>query len=114
MESELRALGLKEHPARGYPPRTRANIVGSNGTLLIGNTASPGSRLTLRAAASLGKPTFTLLATYFPRDLSSHVPAFQGWLKHYDVRVLNVAGNRESVAPGIAKATHDFLVEALG
>ena len=110
---ELGALGLEEHFSLQYPPRTRANVESSDGTLLIGNPSSRGSRLTMKLARQAGKPIYVIVSTSFPSDLARHFVPFRTWLRAYRVKVLNVAGNRESVAPGIAKATHDFLVEAL-
>lgn len=109
----LRSLGLREFPGRGYPPRTEANVRDSDGTFLIGNPSSRGSRLTARLAHNLNKPLY-ILVTEPNRDLTRHIEPFRAWLEEHRIRVLNVAGNRESVAPGLAQTTHDFLVEVLG
>jgi len=109
----LRGLGLMEYQTWGYPPRTKANIRDSDGTFLIGNPSSAGSRLTDTEAKRRGKPLY-LLVTEPNRDLTRHVGPFREWLREHRIRVLNVAGNRESVAPGLAQTTHDFLVAALG
>jgi hypothetical protein len=108
----LRGLGLREYQTAGYAPRTKANIRDSQGTLLIGNPSSPGSRLTEKAARRRGRPIYVLV-TEPSRDLSQHVEPLRKWLLLHDVRTLNVAGNRESVAPGLAQTTHDFLVAVL-
>ena len=39
--------------------------------------------------------------------------SFVYWLRENDVRTLNVAGNRESKAPGIQKLVKEFLVKTL-
>ena len=108
----LRDLGLQEYPEWGYPPRTRANIRDSDGTLLIGNPSSRGSRLTARVARQAGKPLYQIV-TEPGRDLSRHVAPFREWILAHQIQVLNVAGTRESVAPGLGEMTRDFLVRAL-
>jgi hypothetical protein len=109
----LADLGLEEHVSYQYPPRTLANVRDSDGTLLVGNPSSRGSKLTLKLAKQAGKPVY-LLVTEPKRDLTRHVEPFRKWLLQHGVRVLNVAGNRESVAPGLGRTTHDFLVQVLG
>jgi len=108
----LAELGLRAHASRSYPPRTKLNVVHSDGTLIIGNPSSPGSRLTARLCKEEHRPVYTLVATG-RSDVSRHVRAFRKWILSHDLQVLNVAGNRESSNPGITQATHDFLVEAL-
>ena len=109
----LYSLGLQEYQTWGYPPRTKANIQDSDGTFLIGNPSSRGSRLTANEAKRRGKPLY-LLVTEPNRDLSRHIEPFRAWLAEHRIETLNVAGNRESVAPGLTQTTHDFLVAALG
>jgi hypothetical protein len=38
---------------------------------------------------------------------------FREWVRACEIVVLNVAGNRESVCPGVEQRTKTFLVEAL-
>lgn len=109
----LAEYGLNEHASAEYPPRTIANVLLADGTLIFGNEHSPGCRLTLRACRDYGKPVFVLpwLAAH------PHTPAvepFRAWLARNTIRVLNVAGNRESRQPGIAAAVAAFLQAALG
>lgn len=108
----LRGFGLQEHAAATYPPRTKANVQDADGTVVFGLLQSSGSRLTWATCVRLEKPVH-------------HVPygetnnrdgmlwGFRQWLKEYDIHILNVAGNRESVAPGIQAFTRAFLIEAL-
>jgi Circularly permutated YpsA SLOG family len=109
-ESRLRAFGLLECGKDGFPARTRRNVLDSNGTLLVGKYGTGGSRLTYDVARELAKPLFHIS---YPerRDRSEE---FRHWLEENNVAVLNVAGNRESQSPGIAKFTRDFLVTVLG
>jgi hypothetical protein len=110
----LSGYGLKEHPSRDYPPRTRQNVEDANGVLLVGNPTSPGSRLTQRYAVACGIPIFPVAwKTGMPKVPQAVVVAFQEWLAYDEVTVLDVAGNRESTNPGIGDVVYDFLMRAL-
>jgi hypothetical protein len=61
----------------------------------------------------MNKPVYTLVATNMRGDYSHHIEPFRAWLEAHGIEVLNVAGNRESLMPGLAQFTHDFLVRAL-
>lgn len=87
-----------------YPMRTRKNIEDSDGTLLVGNVDSPGSKLTLRYCKELNKPVIINPGTTY---------VFLRWLRDWDVKILNVAGNRESKQPGIQAMTKNFLTLSL-
>jgi len=102
----LKDLGLVEGEPdpKIYPKRTRRNVEDSDGTLLMGETNSPGSRLTLRYCVDLRKPW---IINPTPSDL-------KWWLTTYNIEVLNVAGNRESKNPGIQKETFTLLYSVLG
>jgi hypothetical protein len=56
---------------------------------------SPGTELAIETARRLGRPLYTFHAGS-PED----VGMFRRWLQVYRVRTLNVAGPRESEAPG--------------
>jgi hypothetical protein len=73
-------------------------------------TESAGTRATLRATASLGKPS--LVVSLGAGDAYA-VGSIRAWLNHVRPSVLNVAGNRESVAPGIGERVRVLLVEVL-
>ena len=107
----LRGFGLTECSEPGYSPRTRANVLGSDGTLLVGQFQRGGSALTHKIAEQAGKPMFFL--EFASRPDSSRVEEFRFWLHRHRIRVLNVAGNRESQSPGIQEFTREFLVLAL-
>jgi predicted Rossmann fold nucleotide-binding protein DprA/Smf involved in DNA uptake len=95
---------LQETPGTGYPERTARNVRGSDATLVL-TRGKPrgGTALTVGLARKAGKPVLVV-------DLGTGVPdaaEVRAWLEREGVRVLNVAGPRESEAPGIhAQATH--------
>ena len=104
-------LGMREHSSYSYPPRTKLNVRESDGTLLFGNLNSPGTKLTKSTCVYEKRPFFEV-HWQSGKPLPS-VSRFRYWLAEEEIQVLNVAGNRESKMPGIAKAVFDFLVLAL-
>ncbi len=102
---------LIETISTNYPERTKLNIEQSDATLLIIKAKmGKGSALTLRLAHQKHKP-------YFVADLSkfsnNNYQEFISWLKENNPSVLNIAGSRESSAPGIYKEASVFLEKLL-
>jgi hypothetical protein len=106
-EELLKSFGLRECDEEGYPARTRRNVEVADGTLLIGSYDNGGTRLTYEIVMKLSKPVF-----HVPLTTKPNVEEFRDWLVRFRIRVLNVAGNRESQSPGIEEFTRKFLVEA--
>lgn len=69
-----------------------------------------GSALTARVAREAGKPCLHLDVKQLGRKAEGRLRA---WITEHDIRTLNVAGSRESLAPGIRKAVATFLEAAL-
>ena len=100
-----RRYPLRETPSARYAQRTRWNVRDSDGTLILTlGTLSGGTALTLQLARSLGRPVFIV-------DLSRSraVVPVRKWLRESGVRVLNVAGPRESTWDGIYERSLRFL-----
>ncbi len=98
---------LEETSSADYPQRTEFNIQDSDGTLIL--TWGPplgGTLLTLKLARKLHKP-FLLL------DLSQggNASLVRDWIQNSAIRVMNVAGPRESEVPGIQDRVLKFLRE---
>ncbi|MBI4400273.1 MAG: putative molybdenum carrier protein [Nitrospirae bacterium] len=88
---------LKETPADDYAQRTEWNVRDSDGTLVLTRGhPSEGTAFTIEVAMRQGKPCLVLYLTESPNV--SEVPA---WANKHNVRVVNVAGPRESKCPGI-------------
>jgi len=88
---------LTEQPGAGYPERTERNVVDADATLILARgPMTGGTRLTAELARRHGKPFLVVdLATEpDPQDALA-------WLRERAVHTLNVAGPRESGAPGI-------------
>ncbi len=103
----LADFGVMEASSADYAVRTEMNVRESHGTLLVGDRGSAGSRLTLDLCRRLGRPYLCVVwrpgMSATPRP--DTVAAIRQWAGVLGIRWLNVAGNRESVAPGIEVAT---------
>jgi predicted Rossmann fold nucleotide-binding protein DprA/Smf involved in DNA uptake len=100
---------LQETPRADYAQRTRRNVRAADATLILTRGyPSGGTALTLTLAQRLGKPHFLV-------DLSrTKAPATARlWIAAQRVRVLNVAGPRESQQPGITAEAAAFLRKLL-
>ncbi|MBI4366097.1 MAG: putative molybdenum carrier protein [Deltaproteobacteria bacterium] len=90
------AYPLMETPSAEYAQRTEWNARDADGTLVLTYGApSGGTAYTIACARRLGKPCLVM-------DLraSPDPAAFQRWCAAHAIAVLNVAGPRESRAPG--------------
>jgi len=96
---------LRETPSPAYPERTAWNVRDSDGTLVL-TRGRPrgGTALTASLARRAGKPMLVV-------DLEGPPDAVEvrAWISGSAVRVLNVAGPRESEAPGIHDQAAAFL-----
>jgi Circularly permutated YpsA SLOG family len=99
----LADFGLVECPEPGYPPRTRANVRDSDAPLWFGDWMTPGGKTTLDACRTEGKPFFLV------HQGVTRPSQVLEWIEAKGVRVLNVAGNRHSKAPGIGARVERFL-----
>jgi hypothetical protein len=99
---------LRETPSSDPTQRTEWNVRDSDATLVLtrGGVRSPGTTATADFAAALERPHLVV-------DVGE--PAIiEGWLRQLDRGlVLNVAGPRESQAPGIGRDVRATLA-ALG
>jgi hypothetical protein len=99
--------GAREMPTDSYRARTEQNVRDSHGTLWFGTTDTSGAKATLLACQGMGRPHLLIVPHRETRP--SDVAA---WLRSQPrVTVLNIAGNRESEAPGIGGRVERFLEE---
>jgi hypothetical protein len=111
--------GAQEHPSPAYPPRTRANVEWADVTLVFDISAgavnfknlSRGSQLTLEIAMELDRWSMVVVTRVDEPIGPERAPAIARWLADHDVRVLNIAGNRESKSPGIGDWVERYLTE---
>jgi hypothetical protein len=104
---------LTELKSSDYSTRTRVNIGVADATLIIiTDRIGPGTRLTVKTCRELGRP-YKIVSVRPGRDFSVAVAEVQEWLSVVSPGVLNVAGTRESSAPGIQDVGARFLVSVL-
>lgn len=99
----LKAYGLKETTNYDYGPRTVLNVRESDGTVIFGDTHSSGSRLTIDACTANRKP-------YLPNPDHGELGE---WIAEHAIKILNVAGNRESKRLGIQVKVRNYLLKEL-
>lgn len=95
-------FGLVESPYYSYATRTADNVEAADGTTIFGILTSPGSRLTIKLCKQSGKP-------YIENPSSDQLRQF---VADNGIETLNVAGNRESVNPGIEAGVRQIVAEA--
>jgi hypothetical protein len=98
------AYPLRETPSADPAQRTAWNVRDSDVTLVLAAGQSPGTERTVAAAGAMGRPV--LVVDLFGADAEAEARA---WLAAVRPRVLNVAGPRESEAPGAYVATRALL-----
>jgi hypothetical protein len=100
---------LRETPTEEYAQRTTWNVRDSDGTLILTRGApTGGTAQTADEARGLVKPVLIVDLTH-PPPLADVL----AWLRAQRIRVLNVAGPRESKSPGIYADAHRFLTQLL-
>lgn len=106
---------LRESDSPSYGERTRRNVVDSDATVLFSRGApAGGSELTAAIARELGKPLLELDTRFVVTQPQEAAHRLRSWLAQHAVATLNVAGSRESEAPGIQALVSKFLSAALG
>jgi len=98
-------FSLSETPNRDPAQRTAWNVRDADATLILSQgELTGGTALTAEIAERLEKPLLVI-------DLRKPVPIahVHSWMRRAAVRVLNIAGPRESQAPGITKDARDFV-----
>lgn len=97
----LQGYGLQMCPDYGFKARTRKNIEDADLTIIYGKLSSAGSKYTEHVCQAKKKP-------YAVNPMPMMIKKL---IEKYDVKVLNVAGNRESVTPGIKEHVRRTLIE---
>jgi len=102
---------LRETDSLDYDERTEKNVVDSDATLIVVREAglSGGTAFTKTCAEHHGRPVIVI---YEPEGVSKSAAVLSKFLKRNNTRTLNVAGPRESQAPGIGKFVRELLEAA--
>jgi hypothetical protein len=101
---------LVETTSSSYAARTEKNVVDSDATILF--TPGPptgGSALTVAMARKHGRPLLHINIDATNPDTEPHI---RRWVAEHEVRVLNVAGSRESGSVGMAATVERILFAA--
>ena len=98
---------LYEAPSTDYVVRTEWNVRDADGTVVL-TKGEPegGTKLTVALARKHGKPHLTIDLRN-PPDPS----VVARWARAHRIRVLNVAGPRESTVPGVYDDASGFVVK---
>lgn len=104
-DQHLRDFGLQEFPSFNYRHRTIMNIDAADMTLVFGNPSSRGTAFTVRMCRELEHPHI-INPTISTAQKFYHTHRRNG--------IVNVAGNRESVMPGIMMEVRTFIRTLFG
>ena len=99
---------LQEIPNPSYSERTERNVIESDATLIFGRALplSEGTQFTQECAIKHNKPSLVVTENGGPDAAARVIAAF---LRDHNIKVLNVAGPRESQAPGLSKFVRQVL-----
>jgi hypothetical protein len=103
---------LVELSSSSYPERTKRNVRESDGTVILSlsENLSGGSALSLSYAQHANKPVLHLDNGETGRDpLSLQARRLKDFMESNAIKVLNVAGPRESNEPGVYRFTLEIL-----
>jgi len=111
-------FNLTEHESPNYVPRTYTNVRDSDATIIFSsNWQSRGTICTQKAIQQYNKPFAEVPVTKGVSpgivDMEDSIGLVKALLKREDIKVLNVAGNRESVCPGIQELVKEYMLQLL-
>ena len=94
---------------RGDAIRISPHVYNDGTLVLLSDQPSPGTNLTVEEANALGRALLLV-------DLSAYPEGGDvlGWVAANGIQVLNVAGPRESEAPGVYKPARTYLEDIFG
>jgi len=97
---------LTEIASDDYSVRTKANVLDADGTLILnyGHALTGGTAFTAEIASETGKPLLVV-----DIDNPTNAKDVVEWLRSNEIQALNVAGPRETGAPGIQAAVTTLL-----
>jgi len=100
---------LQEIDSYEYAVRTELNVKNSDGTLIFAwGQPKSGTLLTLKLAKSYQKPHFIV---DMKQNLSANAVVL--WIKRNNIKVLNIAGPRQSFGSFVYKDAYNFMKEIL-
>jgi len=97
--------GAYQLPTITHTAHLFANVRDSDGTIWFGRTDSLMGRAALETCERLGRPCRIVPLDGEPVD----PPDVVRWIAGHQIRILNVAGNRESLEPALTERSEGFL-----
>ena len=95
-------INVIEHTNANYPGRTAINAKDSDGTIAFAyDFESAGEKLTEKLCKQYGKPILKIQLRTPLRDVEEVSDRICSWLKKYDIRHVNVAGNGIRTMQGV-------------
>jgi hypothetical protein len=109
---------VTEASTSDYPTRTKLNVECSSATIVFTYEDEPtgGTKLTLDTVRSMNKPGMHMVLNPEDKTIEGSkkvAKAIRKWLDEKKPRVLNVAGPRESKAPGIKDNVAEVMLLVL-
>jgi hypothetical protein len=103
---------LTETPSDDYAVRTEWNVRDSDATVIMSlhSSLSGGTQLTQMLAVALGRPW---VHVYADLGIDQATKQVRDFLSVHPVKILNVAGPRESEEPGVGRFVMDVLSRLL-
>lgn len=96
---------LRETANADYVTRTKLNVRDADGTLILNSgKLEGGTAATMQFAKELNKPCLVIDLHDPPRP-----EVIIEWLENNKIRILNIAGPRESKRPGVYRLARDVL-----
>lgn len=105
----LKQFNLKQLNTTDFSVRTKLNVKVSDGTVIFsrvddkGGVIGEGTKFTLDVLINNKKPFL----------INPSISEFIDWVQKYNIKILNIAGNRESQFLGLQKYTEKFLIKAI-
>lgn len=95
-------INVIEHTTASYPGRTAVNVRDSDGTIAFAfNFDSAGEKLTEKMCKQYKKPILKIQLRNPLRDIDEVASHIIDWLRKYNIKRLNVAGNGIRTMQGI-------------
>ncbi len=102
---------LQETTSTDYGLRTEWNVRDSDGTLVLAYGAlEGGTKLTADLAHKYDRPVLIINALSFSGNDAAR---FWSWIQKHNIRILNVAGPRESSRPGVIYNRARYVLKQL-
>ena len=102
---------LQETESSDYRARTERNVREADGTLVLTwGKPTGGTAFTIKLAHKHKKPCLVLDLEQPDQEM---VTMIKDWIEKNEIQILNVAGPRESKAPGIYRTAKDVLSKVI-